>query len=81
MFLQFPDQFVVVNCDEGIFEDVLELSLMVEINVDGFVEFRRFIDGLACRFNFDVIQLGVVGENMFQDLPRVDVVVLKGGLA
>ena len=81
MFLQSPDQFIVVNCDEGIFEDVLELFLMVELDVDGLVEVRRIIDGLACCFNFVVIHLGVVGENMFQDLPRVDVGVLKGGFA
>ena len=52
MFLQCPDQFVVVNCDEGIFEDILELLLVVEIDVDGIVEVGSFIDGLVCCFNF-----------------------------
>ena len=51
MFLQCPDQFVVVNCDKGIFEDVLELLLMVEIYVDGIVEVGSFIDDLVCCFN------------------------------
>ena len=54
---------------------------MVKIDVDGLVEVRRFVDGLACCFDFSVIHPGVVGENVFQDLPRVDVVVLEGGIA
>ena len=53
---------------------------MVKLDVDGLVEVRRFIDGLACCFNSGIIQLGVVGKNMFEALPRVDVVVLKGGV-
>ena len=81
MFLQCPDQFVVVNRDEGIFEDILELFLVVKIDVNGLVEVGSFIDGLACCFDSGIIQPGVVGENVFQDLPRVDVVVLKGGIA
>ena len=76
MFLQCLDQFVVVNRDEGIFKDTLEILFVVKIDVDGLVGIGRFIDGLACCFDFDVIQPGVVGENVFQDLPWVDVVVL-----
>ena len=54
---------------------------MVEVDVDGLVEVSRFVDGLACCLNFGVIQLGVVGKNMFEDLPRVEVVVFKGSAA
>ena len=53
---------------------------MVEVDVDGLVEVRIFVDGLACCLNFGVIQLGLVGKNMFEDLPRVDIVLLKGGV-
>ena len=54
---------------------------MVEVDVNGLVEVRIFVDGLECCLNLCVIQLGVVGKNMFEVLPRGDVVVLKGGVA
>ena len=54
---------------------------MVKIDVNGLVEVGRFIDGLACCFDFVVIQPGLVGENVLQDLPRVNVIVLEGGIA
>ena len=54
---------------------------MVKIDINGLVKFRRVIDGLACRFDLVVIQPGIVGENVLQDLPRVNAIVLEGGIA
>ena len=54
---------------------------MVKINVNGLVEVGRFIDCLACCFNLVVIQPGVVCQNVLYDLPRVNVIVLEGGIA
>ena len=54
---------------------------MVKIDVNGLVEVGRFIDGLACCFDLVFIQPGIVGENVLQDLPRVNIIVLEGGIA
>ena len=54
---------------------------MVKIYINGLVEVGRFIDGLACSFDLVVVQPGVVGQNVLQDLSRVNVIVLEGGIA
>ena len=46
--------------------------MVVKIDVKWLVEVRRFIDGLACYFNIVVIQPGIVGENVLQDVPWVN---------
>ena len=54
---------------------------MVKIDINGLLEVGHFIDVLACCFDLVVIQPGVVGQNVIQDLPRVNVIVLESGIA
>ena len=62
MFCEGTDEFRVGDVHLGVRENFLQLLLMFVVDVDGGIEVRTFVDGLAGVFDFGFIHGGVVGE-------------------